>query len=145
MIATGFGSGYTPLAPGTAGTVVAVPVYLIISSLPWPLSLLTVAAFTALAVWASQEGEKLFHEKDAQRIVIDEIAGFLWATFLVAPTVLRVAAAFVLFRLFDIVKPFPAGWCQRRLPGGWGVVGDDCAAGVYGSAALWLLIGTGLI
>jgi phosphatidylglycerophosphatase A len=140
IVATGLGSGYVPFAPGTAGTVLAVPLFLIFSPLPWPLYLLTVAAFTALAVFTAQEAEKIFHKQDAQCIVIDEIAGFLWTMFLVAPTALHVLLGFVLFRCFDIVKPFPVSWCQRRLPGGWGVVGDDCAAGVYGNILLQALI-----
>lgn len=129
-----------PFAPGTAGTVTAVPLYLIFSPLPWPLYLITVTALTFLAVYASQEAEKIFNEKDAQRIVIDEIAGFQWAMFLVAPTVVHVILGFLLFRFFDIVKVFPAGYCQRRLPGGWGVVGDDFVAGVYSNAVLLLVI-----
>lgn len=129
-----------PIAPGTAGTCVAVPVYLIFSPLPWPLYLLTVTAFTALAVYVSQEAEKIFQEKDAQRIVIDEIAGFLWAMFLVAPTVPHVILGFLLFRFFDIVKVFPAGYCQRLLPGGWAVVGDDVVAGIYGNLVLLSVI-----
>jgi len=129
-----------PFVPGTAGTVVAVPLYLIFSPLPWPLYLLTVAAFTALAVYVSQEAEKIFNEKDAQRIVIDEIAGFQWAMFLVAPTLVHVILGFLLFRFFDIVKVFPAAYCQRRLPGGWGVVGDDLIAGIYSNMALLVVI-----
>jgi len=136
LIATGLGSGYSPFAPGTAGTLVAIPLYLALSSLSWPLYLVSVSLLTLLAVHASGEAEKIFGRKDSPRIVIDEIVGFLWSLFLVGPTAGRIAAAFFLFRIFDILKPPPARWCQDRLPGGWGVVMDDVAAGIWASAAL---------
>ena len=112
-------------------------------SCPWPLWLITVLAFTCLAWYVSEEAEKLFGRKDAQCIVIDEIAGLQWTLFLIAPTALHVALGFVLFRLFDIVKPFPARLFQDRLPGGLGVVADDLAAGVYANLVLQLLIHLG--
>ncbi len=145
MTATGLGSGYVPVAPGTAGTLVAIPVYLLLVRLPWPLYLLTVAAWTVLAVYVSGAAEVLFGRKDDPRIVIDEICGFLIAMCCVAPTVVHVAAGFALFRAFDIVKPFPAGFFQRRLPGGCGVVMDDVAAGIYANLALQGLTWTGVL
>ena len=140
ILATGFGSGLAPLAPGTAGTLVGIPLYLVFSVLPWPIGLITVLAFTCLAWYVSDEAEKLFGRKDAQCIVIDEIAGLQWTLFLVEPTVPHIALGFVLFRLFDIVKPFPARFFQEKLPGGCGVVADDLAAGVYGNLVLQALI-----
>jgi phosphatidylglycerophosphatase A len=140
IAATGFGSGYAPLAPGTAGTLVGIPLYLVFSVMSWPLWLITVAAFTCLAWHVSGEAEKLFGQKDAKCIVIDEIAGLQWTLFLITPTALHVALGFILFRLFDIVKPFPARLFQERLPGGYGVVGDDLAAALYANLALQLLV-----
>ena len=140
LSATGFGSGYAPLAPGTAGTLVGIPLYLVFSAMPWPLWLITIIAFTCFAWYVSEEAEKLFGQKDARRIVIDEIAGLQWSLFLIAPTVLHATLGFFLFRLFDIVKPFPARLFEERLPGGLGVVADDLAAGVYGNLALQALI-----
>lgn len=140
VVATGFGSGFMPFAPGTAGTVVAIPVYLVFSPLSWPLYLLSALALTSLAVYASQEAERIFHKKDAPQIVIDEMAGFLWTMFLVSPTPLHVLLGLVFFRFFDIVKPFPARWCQQRLPGGYGVVFDDVVAGIYANILLWVVI-----
>ncbi|MFA5181481.1 MAG: phosphatidylglycerophosphatase A [Syntrophales bacterium] len=139
-MATGFGSGYFPYASGTAGTVAAIPLYLVLSPLPWPLYLVTVAAFTFLAFYSSQEAEKIFQEKDSSRIVIDEWAGFLWAMFIVSPTVPHLLAGFALFRFFDIVKVFPANIFQNQLPGGYGVVMDDVAAGIYANVILHILI-----
>jgi phosphatidylglycerophosphatase A len=140
ILATGFGSGLAPLAPGTAGTLVGIPLYLLFSVLTWPIWLITVLAFTCLAWYVSDEAERLLGRKDAQCIVIDEIAGLQWTLFWVDPTAVHVALGFVLFRLFDIAKPFPARIFQERLPGGLGVVADDLAAGVYGNLALQLLI-----
>ena len=91
---------------------------------------------TLLAVYASGEAERIFGRKDSPRIVIDEIVGFLWSLALVAPTGWRIVAAFFLFRIFDILKPQPARWCQDRLPGGWGVVGDDVMAGLWANVVL---------
>ncbi|MDP1989726.1 MAG: phosphatidylglycerophosphatase A [Syntrophales bacterium] len=142
-MATGFGSGYAPLAPGTAGTLVGIPLYLVFSAMPWPLWLITIIALTCLAWYVSEEAEKLFGRKDAKCIVIDEIAGLQWALFLIAPTVFHVVLGFLLFRLFDIVKPFPARLFQDRLPGGLGVVADDLAAGVYANGVMQLLIHLG--
>ena len=82
----------------------------------------------------------MFGEKDTSLIVIDEMVGFQWTMFLVAPTVLHVFIGFILFRLFDIFKMFPAGYFQRRLPGGYGIVIDDVVAGMYANIALLLLI-----
>ncbi len=82
----------------------------------------------------------MFGEKDTPLIVIDEMVGFQWAMFLVVPTVLHVFIGFILFRLFDILKIFPAGYVHRRLPGGYGVVIDDVVAGMYANIALLLII-----
>jgi phosphatidylglycerophosphatase A len=140
VIATGAGSGYAPFAPGTAGTVVGIPVYLILSHLSWIPYLISVVIFTSLACFISQEAEKIFNQKDSPRIVIDEIAGFQWTMFLVSPTVLHILIGFILFRIFDILKIFPAGYVQDGLPGGYGIVFDDVVAGMYGNIALLLLI-----
>ena len=88
----------------------------------------------------SGEAEKIFNEKDSSRIVIDEIVGFQFAMFLVTPTALHVFLGFLLFRFFDIAKPFPVRLCERKLPGGYGVVGDDIVAGVYANIFLLLSI-----
>jgi phosphatidylglycerophosphatase A len=129
-----------PWAPGTAGTLAGIPFYLLFSALQWPVRLITVLAFTALAWHISDEAERLFGRKDAQCIVIDEMAGLQWTLFGVAPTVPHVFLGFLLFRLFDIGKPFPVRLFQDRLPGGCGVVADDLAAGLYGCLVLQILI-----
>lgn len=97
-------------------------------------------AFSFLAIYVSGEAENLFRKKDAPQIVIDEIAGFQFTMFLITPTVWHILCGFLLFRFFDILKPFPAGYCQKRLSGGYGVVMDDVAAGIYANISLTLLI-----
>jgi phosphatidylglycerophosphatase A len=122
------------------GTLVGIPLYLALSSLSWPLYLVSVSVLTLLAVYASGEAERIFDRKDSPRIVIDEIVGLLWSLAFVGPTIGRIVLAFFLFRFFDIVKPPPARWCQERLPGGWGVVMDDVAAGIWANVALQLVL-----
>lgn len=140
IAATGLGSGLSPLAPGTAGTLVGVLVYAVFSRFQWPVYLLSVAAFSLFAVYVSQEAERIYRKKDPSRIVIDEIAGFQVTMFLVAPTAWHIVIGFILFRVYDIIKPFPIRLCERRIPGGYGVVGDDIVAGVYANITLLLLI-----
>lgn len=139
VIATGFGSGFSPFASGTAGTIVGIPLFYIFSPFSWPIYLLTVLALSFLACYVSTEAEKIFGKKDSSFIVIDEIVGFLWAMFLIPPTIVHVALAFFLFRFFDIAKVFPANVCER-LPGGYGVVGDDVVAGIYANIVLQFLL-----
>jgi phosphatidylglycerophosphatase A len=122
------------------GTLVGIPLYLALSSLSWPLYLVSVSVLTLLAVYASGEAERIFDRKDSPRIVIDEIVGLLWSLAFVGPTIGRIVLAFFLFRFFDIVKPPPARWCQDRLPGGWGVVMDDVAAGIWANVVLLLVL-----
>jgi len=93
-----------------------------------------------LACYVSREAEIIFNEKDSSHIVIDEIVGFLFTMFLVSPTMLHILLGFVLFRIFDIVKPFPAGYVQDKFPGGYGVVSDDVVAGIYANIILLILI-----
>jgi len=139
-IATGGGVGFAPVAPGTFGTAVAVPIAWIVSAAPQWGYLAFCAGVTALAIWAAGRANRVFGEHDAGRIVIDEVAGFLCTMVPVsrADWVL-LAAGFVLFRAADIGKPPPARWIDRRMHGGAGVVLDDLAAGVWAALALWAL------
>ena len=138
LLAAGFGSGLTPFAPGTIGTLVGIPICLVCLPLTWPLRFLVVVVLSALAIFISGRAEQIYQKKDDQRIVIDEIAGFQVAMLPVAVTGLHLCVAFVLFRIFDIWKPFPIRNLQQ-LPGGWGVVIDDVAAGIYAGIVMLLL------
>ncbi|MFB3924731.1 MAG: phosphatidylglycerophosphatase A [Syntrophales bacterium] len=145
FIATGFGSGYAPYAPGTSGTLTAIPVYLILSLFPQPAYLFTTIALSLTAVYVSSRAEEIFREKDSSKIVIDEIVGFLFAMLLVKPSILNILLGFILFRFFDIIKIFPARFCERVFPGGIGVVADDVIAGIYTNFILVILGHTGII
>ena len=144
LLATGFGSGLSPVAPGTIGTLVGIPICLFSLPLIWPLRFLFVIVILALAVFISGRAEMIYSKKDDQRIVIDEIAGFQVAMLPVAITGLHLCLAFVLFRIFDIWKPFPVNKLQD-LPGGWGVVLDDVGAGIYAGVIMLALNYSGIL
>jgi phosphatidylglycerophosphatase A len=109
-----------------------------------PLALLTLAAFIMGAAWLCKMGEEIFQERDCQRIVIDEIAGFLVANFLSPAGFKPAVAAFLLFRFFDIIKVFPAGRVEQ-IRGGVGVILDDLIAGFYTFLLLRLLLSWDLL
>ena len=135
-MATGFGAGYAPVAPGTAGSLVGlIGVFLIHDRSPIFFSAFLLAVF-AIGVYASGDVERSTGEKDSRIIVIDEIAGMLVVGFLLPEGPGYLIAGFLLFRLLDILKPFPAGWMERRMKGGWGVMLDDIVAGVYANLIL---------
>jgi phosphatidylglycerophosphatase A len=136
LLATGFGVGYSPIAPGTLGTLIAIPVYYFLSTIPSPLYEITLIAFLFLSVWISENAEIFFGKKDDTRIVIDEMIGFLIAMLWVPKTTRFIIIGFFLFRFFDILKPFPIRGLEKRLKGGFGVVLDDVLAGVYANIIL---------
>lgn len=135
--------GYIPVASGTFGSAAAIPLFWIFHRLfaQVPLlNLLAVAAAVAAACWIAGEAERDLAEHDSSKIVVDEVVGYLAATLFVAPTWSNSLAAFVIFRLLDVLKPFPAGYIDRRLPGGAGVVLDDVVCGLYSNAILQILL-----
>lgn len=144
LLATGFGAGLAPVAPGTIGTLVGVGICLICWPLPWLLRLLIVIFLLVLAIYIAERAEQLYRKKDDQRIVIDEIAGFQVAMLPIAVTSLHLLVGFVLFRIFDILKPFPLRDLQK-MPGGLGIVLDDVAAGIYAGVLMLLLVFFGVI
>jgi phosphatidylglycerophosphatase A len=136
-IATVGGAGYAPVAPGTCGTLVAVPVAWLLADTTWWGFAIVVAAVTAIGIWAAAVADAAWATHDSGRVVVDEVAGYLATVALVDrgdPWVL--AVGFVVFRALDIAKPPPIRWIDERLPGGWGVVLDDVAAGVIGAAIM---------
>lgn len=136
FLATGGYAGYIPGAPGTYGTLVAIPLCYLLSKLGPLHGILFLLLFTGLAVWVSGEAEKLVNRTDPGLIVIDEMAGFLVTLLFVPWSAKGVVIGFVLFRLMDIAKPFPIRRLESRLHGGWGVVGDDILAGIYANVVL---------
>ena len=139
ILATGFGVGYSPVAPGTLGTLIAIPIYYFLSEIPSPLYEVTLVGFFFVSVWVSGNAERLFGKEDDQRIVIDEVIGFLITMLWVPKTIRFIIIGFVLFRFFDILKPFPIRRLEKRLKGGFGVVLDDVAAGVYSNIILQII------
>jgi phosphatidylglycerophosphatase A len=131
LVATGFGAGRLPRMPGTVGTAAAMPLWLMLAQLPFWLQALSTLAFAALAVHAAAVAGRHFGQHDDQRIVSDEIAGTLVTMLGVAITPTNIVAGFLLFRLFDITKPWPAGWVDRRMNNALGNVLDDVCAGLY--------------
>jgi phosphatidylglycerophosphatase A len=136
VIASVAGAGYSPLAPGTAGSLVTL---VAVWFLPFtPLTLAgTLVTVTVIGTWAAHRVERALGRKDPSVIVIDEVAGMLMSVLLLPRTIPVLVTAFVLFRLFDIWKPFPAHESQA-LSGGLGVMLDDLVAGAY---ALILVLG----
>ena len=129
-LASGCGLGSLPAAPGTWGSLGALPLWFLLSWLSSGWYLLLVILVSGVAIWVADEAGKLFKVVDSPVIVIDEIAGLMLALVGVHLSFTNVLAAFLLFRFFDIVKPFPADWCEANLPGGYGVVIDDLVAGI---------------
>ena len=136
LLAFGFGSGLAPKAPGTFGTLAAIPFYLLLAMLPlWAYGLLVVIAAIA-GVWICGESSRRLGVHDHGGIVWDEFVG-LWITLLAAPPGwLWLVLGFGLFRLFDIWKPWPIRIADRQVSGGFGIMLDDILAGVFALAVL---------
>lgn len=134
-VATGLGSGYSPIAPGTAGSAVGVLLFWPLASVAWPAQVAALLVLSLVGVAAAGRVARRVGRKDPGLVTVDEVAG-MWATLLFLPfTPATALAGFLLFRLMDIVKPWPARQLEA-LPGGWGIVADDLAAGLYAHLAL---------
>ncbi|MDI7261847.1 MAG: phosphatidylglycerophosphatase A [Thermodesulfobacteriota bacterium] len=138
ILATGFGAGYSPIAPGTLGTLLAIPIYYFLSEMSSPLYELTLITFFFLSSWISGRAQQYFGKKDDQRIVIDEMMGFFITVLWVTKTPLLILVGFILFRFFDILKPFPIRRFEK-VRGGFGVVLDDVLAGIYSNIILQII------
>jgi phosphatidylglycerophosphatase A len=136
ILGTWFGCGYVPYAPGTAGTLGAIPLYLLLR--PHGIYAVLGAAFvlTVVGIWAADIVAKDSGLKDPQLVVIDEVAGVLCTLAVAPPTWGGLIVGVVLFRIFDQFKPWPARAAERKLPGGYGIVLDDIAAGAWGAAVI---------
>lgn len=140
FLAFGGGAGLVPHAPGTAGSLVALPIFVLLAPLPLPVYLSLVAALFGIGVWACQRTERDLGVHDHPGIVWDEIVGQLVALTLAPVHAVWMLIGFGLFRLFDIWKPFPIRWLNDRVSGGWGIMLDDLAAGIAAAACLHGLI-----
>ena len=139
LLATGFGSGYAPVAPGTAGSVVGVLLFWPLASLPVPWQIAACAALFVMGAFASTSLARELGRKDPGLAVVDEIVG-MWVTLVGLPFGPATALlGFVLFRVMDVVKPWPARNLEG-LPDGWGIMADDVAAGIYAHLALRVIL-----
>ena len=140
FLATGFFIGTVPFAPGTFGSVIGLPICFLISRLDILIGVICTVLFILFAIWVAAAAEKALKKRDAGEIVIDEIAGLI-VTFIGLPFTLKtVIAGFIIFRTFDILKPFPIRFLEKKVAGGSGVVLDDVLAGLYGNLILRLAI-----
>ncbi len=138
LIATGAGLGRISFAPGTAGSLLGAALCFPLLGLPWPVYLGATILLTGVAVWAAGRVAEDLRQPDPPQVVIDEIVGMWFAAIGLPPALYDVVVAFLLFRLFDVVKPAPVPRLER-LPGGFGIVADDVAAGLLARAMWWLL------
>jgi len=136
FLATGLSVGNIPVAPGTFGTLLGIPISFGLAELGVAGSLAGVAAFVLLVVPLAGRAEALLGKKDASVIVIDEVAGMLVTLAGLPLTILNLAVGFAFFRALDVIKPFPARKIDRKMAGGWGIVLDDVVAGLYSNLFL---------
>ena len=142
-LATGFGTGYCPKAPGTAGTLLGAVLYFGLSAHIWSVYVLAVGAMMIAGVWICGQAAEILHADDPKEVVWDEVVGYLVAMGAAPRGWAWAIAGFVLFRALDIAKPGPVGWAERRFSGGFGIMVDDVLAGALTLAALaaaeWVL------
>ena len=139
MFASFFFTGYFPLFPGTVGSAAALPFYLLISGLH-PLNyLLLTAGLTIASIFIADRAEKILGVKDPKKVVIDEVAGMLITMTAASPTMGHMITGFIIFRVLDIIKPYPAG-LMEKIKGGAGIVLDDVVSGIYSCIILHFII-----
>lgn len=132
FLALGFGTGLAPKAPGTFGTLAAIPLYILMSLFLNHVAYLAVTAvLLVLGIWVCGITDKALGSSDHGAIVWDEITGFLLTMFMAPLAWWSVVAGFLLFRFFDILKPFPISWFDKHVKGGTGTMLDDVLAGIY--------------
>jgi phosphatidylglycerophosphatase A len=140
--------GYIPVASGTFGSVVAIPLFWgfdHLRALSVPLYLGLLVAAIGASCWIAGRAEEYLAEHDSHKIVLDEIVGFLTATLFLPTSWTCTLAAFFVFRAFDVLKPFPANYVDAKFPGGYGVVLDDVVSGLYTNLVLRVLLAVGVI
>jgi phosphatidylglycerophosphatase A len=139
VVATAFGAGYSPIAPGTAGSLVGLLLFLPLRAMPAPVQVAAVAAAFLVGTAAAGRVARQVGVEDPGIVVVDEVVG-MWTSLLFLPFTIGTAAlGFVLFRIFDVIKPYPARDLEA-LPGGWGIMSDDLMAGVYANLALRVVL-----
>ena len=145
FLAFGFGSGLAKKAPGTFGTLAAIPVYWLFAQTDNMVYSLLTLFVTVVGVWICGIAAEKLGEHDFGGIVWDEVAGYLITLWLVPLTWQTIIAGFILFRFFDILKPWPIKWLDRHVHGGFGIMIDDVLAGVFAGGILLMAVHWGWI
>jgi phosphatidylglycerophosphatase A len=140
FLASNAGLGYSPIVSGTVGTIAGLPVFFLMARLSAPLYILAWFLLFGIAVWAADQAGRIYGVADDGRIVIDELAGYLVTVAFLPFSMPTALLGFFWFRAFDILKPPPVNWVDRRMKNGFGVVLDDVLAGVYAALALRLTL-----
>jgi phosphatidylglycerophosphatase A len=139
LIATGFYSGYLPKAPGTWGSLVGVLLVFLLNALSLQIYLSVIAGLFIVGSFVAGEAEKILDNRDPGVVVIDEIVGMLITMIAVPVTPLTMVLGFILFRVFDIAKPFPVNFFDQHFHGGLGIMLDDVVAGIYSLIIMQLI------
>lgn len=139
LIATGFYSGYLPKAPGTWGSLVGVLLVFLLHALSLQIYLSVIAGLFIVGSFVAGEAEKILDNRDPGVVVIDEIVGMLITMIAVPITPLTMVLGFILFRVFDIAKPFPVNFFDQHFHGGLGIMLDDVVAGIYSLIIMQLI------
>ena len=135
VLASGFGLGYIPYAPGTFGTLAGIPLFLLLARFSPIHYILSLVAIFIFSCFIAKKAEILFNKKDSANIVIDEVTGFIVTMARIEPSHYSVMLGFIFFRFFDIVKVYPANFFNR-MQGGTAIVLDDVIAGIYANILL---------
>ena len=140
FIALGFGSGLYKKGPGTAGSIVAIPIFYLLINLPSLLQWLFVVTLFFVGLYSSNKVINLIDQKDPSFIVIDEIVAVLFLFILIPTNIKFLAFAFILFRFFDIFKPFPVSWAENYFKGALGIMMDDIVAALLSFLVIRLIL-----
>lgn len=140
FLSLGFGSGLSPWAPGTMGTLVTLPIFYLLALLPWWQYALIVVLGLVVGIWLCDSTARAMGQHDAPAIVWDEIIGYLIGMFLVPAELIWIVAGFFIFRFFDIVKPWPIRVIDQRVRGGLGIMMDDVLAGIFTGVCMHALV-----
>ena len=140
VLATAFGLGRLPFAPGTWGTLPAIPLFVLLQGYGWWIYSAAVIAIIVAGVWICGQAARECGVHDHGGIVWDEIAGYLVTMLFIPVSPTTVVLGFLLFRLFDIVKPWPIKFLDERIHGGAGIMLDDIVAGLFANLCLWIIL-----
>lgn len=139
FLASGFYTGYFPVAPGTIGSLVGILACFLLQYVPFTTYAIVVILTLIAGIYISGEAEKIYQKKDSSHIVIDEIAGIFFTFIYLPKGISFLLPGFVAFRFFDILKPFPIRLIDEKIKGGWGIMLDDVLAGIFANILIRLI------